>query len=58
MAEQEGFRDVAAAFRYIAKVEVEHEKRYRKLLENVEAGTVFKKGRKEDLDLQELRLPS
>lgn len=43
VAEQEGFRDVAAAFRYIAKVEVEHEKRYRKLLQNVETGQVFKR---------------
>jgi rubrerythrin len=43
VAEQEGFVDVAAAFRYIAKVEVEHEKRYRKLLANVREGKVFKK---------------
>ncbi len=43
VAEQEGFRDVAAAFRYIAKVEVEHEKRYLKLLENLRTGKVFKK---------------
>ena len=42
-AEQEGFREIAAAFRAIAKVEVQHEKRYRKLLENVEKGRVFKK---------------
>ena len=47
MAEQEGFKDIAMAFRYIAKVEVEHEKRYRKLLENLETGKVFKKGEKE-----------
>jgi rubrerythrin len=43
VAEQEGFRDVAAAFRYIAKVEVEHEKRFLKLLENIQSGKVFKK---------------
>ena len=42
-AEQEGFKDVAATFRAIAKVEVRHEKRYRKLLENVEKSHVFKK---------------
>ncbi len=42
-AEEEGFKDVAEAFRSIAKVEVEHEQRYRKLLENVERGNVFKK---------------
>jgi rubrerythrin len=43
IAEQEGFKDVAASFRQIAKVETQHEKRYRKLLENVNGGTVFKK---------------
>ena len=43
VADQEGFPDVAAAFRYISKVEVKHEKRYRKLLENVETDRVFKK---------------
>jgi rubrerythrin len=42
-ADQEGFREVAVAFRFIAKVEVEHEKRYRKLLANLEAGRVFRK---------------
>ena len=47
VAEQEGFKDIAMAFRYIAKVEVEHEKRYRKLLENLETEKVFKKGEKE-----------
>ncbi len=43
VADQEGFPEVASAFRYIAKVEVEHEKRYRKLLENVKQGKVFRK---------------
>jgi rubrerythrin len=43
IAHQEGFPDVAAAFRYIAKVEIEHEKRFLKLLENVKAGKVFNK---------------
>ncbi len=43
VAETEGFPDVAKAFRYIAAVEVEHEKRYRKLLANVTGGNVFKK---------------
>ena len=43
IADEEGFRVVAAAFKYIAKVEVEHERRYRKLLDNVEKGKVFKK---------------
>jgi len=46
IADEEGFREIAEAFKYIAKVEVEHEKRYRKLLENVEKGKVFKKDKK------------
>ena len=43
MADQEGFPEVAAAFRYISKVEIEHEKRYLKLLDNVLNGKVFKR---------------
>ncbi|MCK9418446.1 MAG: rubrerythrin family protein [Nitrospirae bacterium] len=43
IAQQEGFPEVATAFRYISKVEIEHEKRYLKLLENVMTGKVFKK---------------
>jgi rubrerythrin len=43
VAEEEGFKDVANAFKFIAKVEVQHEKRYLKLLENVENGLVFRK---------------
>ena len=46
IAEKEGFKDIAATFRYIAKVEIEHEKRYRKLIENIERGEVFKKNKK------------
>jgi rubrerythrin len=42
-ARKEGFREIAAVFESIAKVEKEHEKRYRKLLENVQKGEVFKK---------------
>lgn len=42
-AKEEGFPEVAAAFTMIAKVEAEHEKRYRKLLENLEKGMVFEK---------------
>ncbi len=43
IADEEGFPKIAEQFRSIAAVEVEHEKRYRKLLENVKSGTVFKK---------------
>ncbi len=42
-AEEEGFSDVATAFKMIATVESEHEARYLKLLENLEKGVVFEK---------------
>ena len=42
-ARQEGFEEIAVQFKEIAEVEEEHEKRYRKLLKNVEEGKVFKK---------------
>ncbi len=41
IAEEEGFPAIAATFRNIALVEDEHERRYRKLLSNVENGKVF-----------------
>jgi len=40
---KEGFKEIADQFKEIAMVEVEHEKRYRKLLKNVQEGSVFKK---------------
>jgi rubrerythrin len=43
IAKEEGFPEVSTAFELIAKVEAEHEKRYRKLAGNIEAGTVFLK---------------
>ncbi len=43
MAKKEGFPEVAAAFRMIAKVEAEHERRYLKLLQNVSEDRVFVK---------------
>ena len=43
VAREEGFLDVEESFTEIAEVEEEHEKRYRKLLENVKNGTVFKR---------------
>lgn len=42
-AEAEGFANIAATFRKIAKVEAEHEKRYLKLLERVTKEEVFKR---------------
>ena len=42
-AEEEGNKEAAKLFKGIAEVEKEHEKRYRKLLEMVEKGTVWKR---------------
>ena len=44
VAEKEGFKDVANAFRMIARVEEAHEKRYRTLLDHLEKGIVFQRG--------------
>lgn len=41
-AKEEGFDRIAYLFTEVAKIEKEHEERYRKLLQNVENGTVFK----------------
>jgi rubrerythrin len=43
VALREGFNDVADSFKEIGEVEEQHEKRYRKLLENVKKNLVFKK---------------
>ncbi|MFH1403941.1 MAG: rubrerythrin [Candidatus Altiarchaeota archaeon] len=43
VAETEGFKDIAARLRAIAKAEMHHEERYKKLLAEVEGGSVFKK---------------
>jgi rubrerythrin len=43
IAEEEGFKEVAMAFKMIAKVEKAHENRYRKLYNNLQEGKVFKK---------------
>ncbi len=42
-AEAEGFKDLAAKFRYVGEIEKRHEERYRALLKNVEAAAVFEK---------------
>ena len=42
-AREEGFEEIALKFEYVAKVEKEHEERYRKLLKNVEDEVVFSK---------------
>ncbi len=43
VAEAEGFKSIAVLFRSIAKVEAEHERRYLKLLGNVNSGKVFER---------------
>lgn len=46
VAMKEGFKEISIAFKTIAKVEAEHEKRYLKLLQNIIDGTVFERGEK------------
>nr|WP_321409635.1 rubrerythrin family protein [uncultured Carboxylicivirga sp.] len=43
IAEEEGFKEVAVAFKMIAKVEAHHEARYRKLFDNLMDGKVFER---------------
>ncbi len=45
-AREEGFEEIARLFEGVAKIEKEHEARYRKLLDNLEAGTIFAKPEK------------
>lgn len=41
IAEEEGFKEIAAKFRMVAEIEKHHEERYKKLCENVKDGKVF-----------------
>jgi rubrerythrin len=43
VADEEGFTEIATVFREISEVETGHEKRYLKLLSNIESNKVFKK---------------
>ena len=43
VAEEEGFKEVAACFKAVSVAETGHEKRYRTLLSNIEQSQVFKK---------------
>ena len=43
-AKEEGFNHIAFLFSEVAKIEKEHEERYRKLLANVKDGKVFESG--------------
>lgn len=45
-AREEGFTDIATQMELVAKIEEEHEKRYRQLIENLKNGVVFQKGSK------------
>ena len=42
-AKEEGFTRIAYLFEEVAKIEKEHEARYRKLIENIEGDLVFSK---------------
>ncbi|MFH1798856.1 MAG: rubrerythrin [Candidatus Omnitrophota bacterium] len=42
---EEGFTEIADLYKEISEVEEEHEKRYRKLLNNIKEGRVFKRDR-------------
>ncbi len=46
IAEEEGFKEIATAYKMIAKVEAEHEKRYKTLYDNLESGKVFERNGK------------
>ncbi len=54
-AREEGFDHIAYLFEEVAKIEKEHEERYRKLLANVEGGPGVLPGRGDDLAVQQLR---
>ena len=41
VADEEGFKEIAAKFRMVGAIEKHHEDRYRKLIGNVEEGLVF-----------------
>lgn len=42
-ADDEGFPEIAAHFRAIAEVEARHEKRFRKLIDQINSGTMWKR---------------
>ena len=47
IAEKEGFANIADAFKLVVVAEKAHEERYRKLLQNIENGEVFKRANNE-----------
>ena len=42
-AEQEGYMEIAALFKTVGNIEKEHHERFKKLMQNVEQGIVFKR---------------
>lgn len=44
-ADREGFKDIAELFRKVAAIEEHHEVRYRKVLDSVKNGSVFRRDR-------------
>ena len=44
VADEEGFPEIATAFRHIATAEKAHERRFNKLVNNIENNVVFKRG--------------
>ena len=49
VAEEEGFKRIAFLFGEVAKIEKEHEERYRRLVANIEGETVFEKESEETM---------
>ena len=41
VADEEGFKEIAAKFRMVGAIETHHEERYRQLIGNIEGGLVF-----------------
>lgn len=48
VAEEEGFKKIASMFKLIAQVEEQHEMKYRKLIQNIESGSVFESNEEEE----------
>lgn len=46
VAEEEGFKEIANAYKMIARVERVHEERFRKIYDNLESGKVFERNGK------------
>ncbi len=46
VADEEGFNEIATAYRMIASAEKRHEDRFKKLMDNIKDGKVFKKDQK------------